>query len=103
MSSYNGGIHYKLYKGNQVGHCGLTTTKNLAKHCGLKLAKEANFTIKVITLVSDPASTSAGQDVIYTVYIYIHIYIYIYTGMVCLHCSPARVCADVLSSGTCVC
>ena len=53
MSSHNGSIFYELYKGNRVGHCGLTTTQltltNLAKNWVLKLAKGANFAIKVIT------------------------------------------------------
>ena len=53
MSSHNVGIHYELHKGNQVGRCGLATPqltfKNLAKNWALKLAKGANFTIKVIT------------------------------------------------------
>ena len=54
MSSHNGGIYYmSYYKGNRVGHCGLTTKKltftNLAKNWALKLAKGANFTINVIT------------------------------------------------------
>ena len=53
MSSHNVGIHYELHKGNRVGHCGLATPqltfKNLAKNWALKLAKGANFTIKVIT------------------------------------------------------
>ena len=42
MSSHNGGIHYELYKGNRVGHCGSTTTQltlaNLGKNWVLNIS-----------------------------------------------------------------